>query len=422
MLLINNTVSVTCDDGDKHSKSPPTRLLARKQLNCRKQARRHSLASLEETSIQVRVATQIGHDLVNRYGPHPPQASLVSKLYALPSGQRSNFRQIKTAWHKEWATLHPTDPQPWSDESLLRVWNWVNFDKEQAMKVLRNMKPSHWHTSFHEVSANSLAKDFASRAVLPLPGISTKSCSNVIYIRPSRFFAVKDPLRLITYTMNCIYDRYGDSSSSCKMALLVNLKGYHLTSRQQDKFGFADWVSLIQLVQGESGPIKAVQVFFVNAQFDFLELWDTHLQPFCKFGTLAQFYFADNANNLDIYFEPGFEDGLTKDLQQGKTSTRELISDFLTYRKALEKLLHEEHDAACKRKEAFVQKIRQDLQEQRSLQYENAEQPVSKSGRTSRRHSMLTGSMPSTPMRARRRGSALGLQHWRAQNQHSPKP
>lgn len=375
----------TPNDGAVSFKNKTNRLTAwsnKLLFGCHKSERTFACAGAS-SSIEVRLMAKTGQDLIQCYGPYPTKASLVTRLYALTMKQRSAFRCIKNAWHQEWTRrLEDNDEdqaqQPWSDETLLRVFIWVDFDLERAITMLRGMALSHWDNLALRVDARRLADDFASRAVIPLPGIITKAsapisldCATVIYIRPSRFFAVSDPLRLVTYTMNCMYDRYVQdaplsASLSQPIILLVNLKGYYVSSsRQQDSFGLEHWISLLCLIQGKRGPVQAERLWLVNASSEFDDFWQAQVQSFCdENGFASRVSFIKKSRHLSQVLESGYEVDLPKDFRNGKASTRELVSDFLNYRRALEEILQQEQKTAQRRKQMYAKRMRWDLQDQ----------------------------------------------------------
>ena len=122
----------------------------------------------------------------------------------------------------------------------------------------------------------------------------------------------------------------------CKLALLVNLEGFQFSPRQLEAFPIKDWISLVQLVQGQNGPLRATQVLFVNPSDSFLKVWDTTLRQHCP-GTSWKFHIIEDARDIKKFLKGKCEDKLPDDLPFGQTAMQDLVTNFLEYRQALER-------------------------------------------------------------------------------------
>eukprot|EP00977_Amphora_coffeiformis_P015849 scaffold4743_cov171-Amphora_coffeaeformis.AAC.22 len=296
--------------------------------------------------IEVELSASIGQSLVQRYGPFPPKPTLASRLEDLTTDQQRAYGEIKTTWKEEWEVIHPGEQQPWSDRTIIRVASFAEFEVEEALELLRRMPITHWQNSANIVDAGTLAEDAQTLSIVPLPGVTTRAAKDTVYVYPKRFTAACNPLRLLTYTMNCMYDRHRDSESRCKLALLMNLNGYRFSSKQLEAFPLKDWVTWMELIQGQNGPLRVVQVLLVNASPEFLKVWKAKLRQHCEDGFSWRFNLVEDADHLDRHLKPGFEENLPKDLPRGKARVKDLVGDFMKYRKALESIVQERERVA----------------------------------------------------------------------------
>ena len=103
-----------------------------------------------------------------------------------------------------------------------------------------------------------------------------------------------------------------------------------------------DWISWMELVQGQNGPMKARQILLVNPPKEFILVFKARMREHCQDGFSWRFNVVDDELNLDKYLTPGFEQYLPSDFPQGRASMNDLVSDFLKYRGALETVLAEQ--------------------------------------------------------------------------------
>ena len=294
--------------------------------------------------IELQLAAKIGEDLVARYGPFPSKSSVSKQLESLSLTQRSAFNEIKDAWEAEWSLKHRRAKQPWNDEIILRVAMFADYSPDKAVDLLRRMAVNHWNNAARRVTATKLADDMKSLAVVPLPRLTSNEATDVVYICPARFNTNVNPMRLLTYAMNCLYDRHGDTPSDCRVGLLMNMEGYSFSSKQQKAFAFTDWISWMEFIQGRNGPLSVVEILLVNVSTEFKLVWKARLRSQCHEGFSWRFKFVEEATDLDKYLCRGFETSLPADLPRGQASVQKLVRDFSTYRQALEDIVFDLSD------------------------------------------------------------------------------
>lgn len=284
--------------------------------------------------IELQLSAKIGEELVGQYGPYPTKARFAKEFEALSSELQAAFSGIKEAWQDDWALKHRRSKQPWSDDIILRVATFTDFSLEKAVELLRRMPSKHWHNT-----ERRLADDLKSIAVVPLPKLTTKMATDVVYLCPARYNTSVKPIRLLTYAMNCMYDRHGSAPSNCKVALLMNMEGYNFSSKQQEAFAFTDWISWMEFIQGKNGPLSVAEILLVNVSTEFKLVWKARLRSKCQEGFQERFNFIEDATKLDKYLQPGFEQYLPADLPRGQASVQKLVRDFSMYRQALEEIV-----------------------------------------------------------------------------------
>ena len=286
--------------------------------------------------IELELVAKLGASVVDRYGPYQPKTAVRSILHNLDPSEMSLYEKIKETWEEEWTLIHPSDTQPWDDGTIFFVGQFAKFELEESVELLRRMNPVHWQSCAKLASISSMSEDMQCNAVAPLPEVATKLANDIIYILPAKFERTSDPLRLITYTLRCMLDRYGDKPMDCKLALLMNLEGFQFSPKQLEAFPIKDWISLVQLVQGQNGPLRATQVLFVNPSDSFLKVWDTTLRQHCP-GTSWMFHMIEDARDIKKFLKGKCEDKLPDDLPFGQKAMHDLVTNFLEYRQALER-------------------------------------------------------------------------------------
>ena len=122
----------------------------------------------------------------------------------------------------------------WNEEVLFRAATFVEFDEKAALQLLSRMKLARWN----DLKMEHLATELSGKSIVPLPGIYTKSTSDVVYIHPSRFSTSCDPLRLLIYTLMCLEERHEEDS--CKLGLFFNMQDYRFSFKQMASFSLDD--------------------------------------------------------------------------------------------------------------------------------------------------------------------------------------
>lgn len=309
-----------------------------------------------QESLETQIKYQVPDKLYRRYGPCAVPPPVSRQLASLTAEQRIVYGNLKSTWQTEQQRAQPQlqqDPvttpapqkqPPLEDALVLRVARFCDFDFARALDTMKRLRPKHWNSTVRDVSKELKA----SQACVILPGLTTQAARDVVYVYLSRLTQTTcpDPLRVLTYTLNACYQRYSDPAE-CKLALIINLQGYHISD---EGFQFHEWVSLLELLQGQAGPIKATRLLLVNAESEFQQAWDTHLVKHCQDAFQWRLSFVPDGLELMKYLNPESEQYMPTDFPQGSCRVKDLVRDFCDYRRELEHVIakHGSLSAPCK--------------------------------------------------------------------------
>lgn len=333
--------------GNEHSIPEPTKADPPKKNKWNMIRERISAAA---SPMEVRLVAKVGQSLVDRFGPfcpprHAPKSArellLTHKCPSLVNHQMA-FLGIKESWEEE-AALRKI-AQPWSDTLMYQTAVFCDFGLEESVELLRRMLPNQWNATATQLQ-DELQK---TRAVFPLPRLTTKAAQSVMYLCPARFNEARiqsDPLRLLTHVMQTIYQRYSDPSQ-CKLALVIDMQGYRLKCNRDGRgpiFGQSEWLSLMDLLQGHDGPVKVQQVLIVKAPPAFHQVWQRMRSMVRDRKFVWRFSFVPTVDELPKYFTTlEMAQYLPQDLH-GEEDAANIVKDFCKYRLAVDEIVAEKN-------------------------------------------------------------------------------
>lgn len=272
-----------------------------------------SSTPLLSCTLPMQLTAKVGRSLVQRYGP-PPRSN---RLEMATQDERKAYNNIHKACSNvemTWRLLYVTD-----------------FDIEKAMKILENENLDLW-----KVQTSVLLESFAkTESIFPLPSIETKTATEIFYIYPARFDTSCHVINMLNYLCLCVWQR----NVKAKIGLLFDMQNYVFSAEQMSAVSIDQWVALVEWIQ-QPGIVNVETVLMVNCGNEFLKVWKNRLSTHLRKEFKHRFdLIAEDARNLQNYLNEEAEPLLPTDLPNGQASVRDLVQDFVSYRKALEELI-----------------------------------------------------------------------------------
>ena len=291
------------------------RRVARRRSSVSSKPSTGSSAPLSSCTLAVRLTSKVGRSSVQRYGP-PPRSN---RLEMATQDERKAFNKIYKACSNiemTWRLLYVTD-----------------FDIKEALKILENTDMDLW-----KVQSKVLLESFAKTgSIFPLPSIETKTATEMVYIYPARFDTSCQVIPMLNYLCQCVWQR----NVKAKIGLLLDMQKYRFLPEQMAALSIDEWVVLVEWIQ-QTNIANIETVIMVNCEEDFLKVWKNALSTHIRKEFKHRFdLIAEDARNLQNYLNEGAEQFLPTELPNGQVSVRDLVQDFVSYRKALEELIQE---------------------------------------------------------------------------------
>lgn len=292
-----------------------------------------------DRNLENQLIDMIGKGPVRRYGPVCQAPPIQKRLERLNVEHLDAYVKIKAAYDEYLQGRKKPSSSSTSasvcvvlpEDLVLRAAVIHNFDEGRTLELLRRMEERYWN-----VTAKQLEKDLKLQMCVPIPHVKTKVCQDIVYYVPAQFEAKERSssvvVSLMTYVMNCTYERYRDRRR--KLCMVVNLADWKFDQH----FRLDCWLQLMDLWQGRSAPLRVSQVLMVNATDDFQNKAWTTIKTMCNPTFVQRVHFLENPFDLGEHISSNdYKDALPAELG-GNVPTAHLVRDFLAYRVTLERL------------------------------------------------------------------------------------
>ena len=245
---------------------------------------------------------------------------------------QQTIRQLR----QEWEELRGQSASLFSDEFLLRVLNYRSGNVKNASRFLRRMSST--DVRFLQTSVQQLEEQLQSETLFPLPqGIRARQCKgknidSFFYMKPSGYRPSRTPTSTIVanlvYSMETLYERHRDYDNH-KIGFIANMKDWTM-----GHFSIDYCQSFMRALQGIQTPVQADLFLIVDPPPWFGRVWSI-MKPMLGITFVRKVHMISHGE-LPEFLEPGYEDCLPNDVRGGKCSARELVQDFITYRRHVE--------------------------------------------------------------------------------------
>lgn len=216
-----------------------------------------------------------------------------------------------------------------SDIQIFRYALCHDFKYEAASKAIEKTYDSPF---MHLKMTHTLARQFRKAVMMPLPGLRTKTNSQVLYMRGSRHITAGDKSK---HLINNLYYLLNDLSRTREdvrngVAIIANFKDYGMKNY--------DWEVTkegVKAFEGRLVPTHVTDLIFVDAPKPYIAGWKL-LRPVLAPWMAEKVHFI-KADKLGTYLVEGYEQLLPDDLEGGWKNTQELVDDYIDLKKYDEK-------------------------------------------------------------------------------------
>ncbi len=227
----------------------------------------------------------------------------------------------------EWETLRKraANKKLLTNEQILRIAIFCNFDKKRSIGVMKRANPRHFR-----LSAFALKSQLESRTLFPCPGLKTSRGSSVFYMRPSRYFPNETPTAIVIDNLIYVMDKMDQQKPPKGIAFIANMEGWTMSN-----FTYEYCRKFMTALQGRTFPAKVDLFLILNPPSWFGKVWAI-MKPMLS-SSFRKKVFMITEDELPFFMSLDYESYLPDDIRGGKINTEELVRDFVLFHQALER-------------------------------------------------------------------------------------
>jgi len=258
-----------------------------------------------------------------RFAP-TDERSFEEQLASLSPIERECFDNLKARWEKKDRGF------AFSDAMYLRFARCspgaAKFNEKTAWKVMKK-----FDSRYISLTAAEQETQLLTKTLFVVPGLKSKDGHDVFYMRPSRYFPNKTPTRAIidnlAYCMGAMLEK--EKASTEGIAFMANMADWDFSN-----FSASYCHQFMMILQGRV-PVRVRLFLIVNPPSWFGKIWNI-MKPMLAEDFRKKVFMIPCAE-LSDHLEANFEDKLPDDIEIGKVDTQRMVSDFIEYRKCIEK-------------------------------------------------------------------------------------
>ncbi|KAL7564477.1 hypothetical protein ACA910_001571 [Epithemia clementina (nom. ined.)] len=294
-----------------------------------------------------------------RFAPPAGERTIEEQIAALTPAEKQCFDTLKEKWqahvvqhaqqqddkktkkNKNKKTQHDEESKPgvimmYSDAMILRFARCSpgvqKFNPKTAWSVMKKFDATRY-LNLRVTTGDLLEAQLRSQTLFCVPGLQSKDGGHdVFYMRPSRYVPSETSTQTIidnlAYCMQCLVER---SEKACVegIAFLANL-----TDWTMHNFSVNYCWEFMKMLQGRT-PVRVRLFLIVNPPAWFGVIWKI-MKPMLAADFRKKVHMI-SADQLSDFLMPNFEAVLCDDMTGvGQANTKEMIDDFIAYRKAIE--------------------------------------------------------------------------------------
>lgn len=168
------------------------------------------------------------------------------------------------------------------------------------------------------------------QTLFPVPGLKTIDGLDMFYMRPSRYFPkriqTKHVIDNLAYVMSTMVER--EETSKNGVGFLACMDDWTM-----ENFSVDYCLQFMMMLQG-GVPARVCLFLIVNPPTWFDVIWNI-MKPMLAPKFRRKVKMVPEAK-LSKFLSPGYEDFLPDDMKSGKANTRQIVKDFVSYRRQVE--------------------------------------------------------------------------------------
>ena len=265
-----------------------------------------------------------------RFAPSKEERTIEEQMNALTDDQKECITKLKSTWEKDGKTKQQ---EPFSDEMYLRFARnspgSYKFNYKTAYKVMKKYN----RTKYEHMKATDLEHQLLTKTLFPIPNITTKEGNHeIFYMRPSRYFpkqtSTEQIIDNLAYCMSCMLDR-SEKSETEGIGFVAYMNDWHMCN-----FSIDYCFQFMLMLQGRI-PVRVRLFLIVNPPSWFDKIWK--IMKLVLASDFRQKVKMIPESDLHLYLNDNYEQYLPDDMECGKANTQDMVQDFITYRKYIEK-------------------------------------------------------------------------------------
>eukprot|EP00568_Trieres_chinensis_P005759 CAMPEP_0183292292 /NCGR_PEP_ID=MMETSP0160_2-20130417/1398_1 /TAXON_ID=2839 ORGANISM="Odontella Sinensis, Strain Grunow 1884" /NCGR_SAMPLE_ID=MMETSP0160_2 /ASSEMBLY_ACC=CAM_ASM_000250 /LENGTH=298 /DNA_ID=CAMNT_0025453219 /DNA_START=10 /DNA_END=906 /DNA_ORIENTATION=+ len=251
------------------------------------------------------------------------ERTVKEQIDSLSPEERACVDALKQRWEKK------DRGHVFSDEMYLRFARCspgaTKFNEEAAWKVMKKFNPR-----YLTLTAEKLEQQMLTKTLFVVPSLKSKDGHDVFYMRPSRYFPSKTSTEEIidnlAYCMNVMVEK--EKACSEGIAFMANMTDWSFKN-----FSVSYCHQFMMMLQGRV-PVRVRLFLIVDPPGWFDSIWKIMKTMLSK--DFQKKVHMIPASELSKHLEKDCEENLPDDIQCGKASTDDIVSDFVAFRKYME--------------------------------------------------------------------------------------
>mmetsp|Transcript_4544 Transcript_4544/g.11909 ORF Transcript_4544/g.11909 Transcript_4544/m.11909 type:complete len:278 (-) Transcript_4544:322-1155(-) len=253
------------------------------------------------------------------------ERTVQEQLAALTKDERRCVDELRSKMKEK------KDMIQFDDEMLLRFARCSpgtqKFNTKASWKVMKK-----FDARYLTLRAKDLEQQLLSETLFPVPGLQTKEGGHdVFYMRPSRYFPKTTSTQAIIDNLAYCMSTMVEKEKACTegIGFVANMDNWHMSN-----FSISYCLQFMKMLQGRI-PVRVRLFLIVNPPSWFDTIWSI-MKPMLASDFRKKVHMIPE-DKLGEFFAEGYEAYMPNDdIQAGKASMKDMVQDFVAYRKRIE--------------------------------------------------------------------------------------
>jgi hypothetical protein len=206
-----------------------------------------------------------------------------------------------------------------------------SFNEDRAFRAMTKCLTSDRFLKLR-VFSSSLTKQLESKTLFPVPGLKTKDNFDMFYMKPARYFPKQTLASTIidnlVYVMNTVLEK--EHAQKEGIGFIACMDEWRF-----ENFEVNYCYKFMMALQGAMVPVKVQLFLIVNPPAWFGAIWRI-MKPMLAPSFRRKVKIC-HESTISKYLQADYRRYLPDDFATGQASTEELVADFVTYRRYVER-------------------------------------------------------------------------------------